>query len=135
MFTLCSNAATLPIMDEWDDKGGIPGIESVTPTLDKETRAEIIGPMMEAGLIWVPMDGQAPWIDEFINELTGFPAGRFKDRVDAMSQAMEYMRGMRGRNSRTPAGSYMSGNSKVLDDDDWSKVPPPPNAASGRGYM
>ena len=32
---------------------------------------------------------QAPWLDEYVREITGFPGTRHDDQVDSTSQALE----------------------------------------------
>jgi predicted phage terminase large subunit-like protein len=41
---------------------------------------------IEAGSVYLPK--QAPWLDEFRHEIMAFPAGRYSDQVDALSQGL-----------------------------------------------
>jgi predicted phage terminase large subunit-like protein len=52
----------------------------------KESRAESITPILEAGKLWLPES--APWLDEFESELLRFPAGAHDDQVDALVLAL-----------------------------------------------
>lgn len=65
-------------------------VEPVEPgAADKETRFDACIPQIEAGLLYV-LDG-APWVAEFVDELTSFPLGAHDDRVDALSQCLNHM--------------------------------------------
>jgi hypothetical protein len=39
--------------------------------------------------VHVPKD--APWLEEFLDQFTAFPAGKHDDLVDSSSQALSYM--------------------------------------------
>lgn len=39
---------------------------------------------LEAGCVFIPE--QAPWLEDFRNEILQFPDGRHDDQVDSMSQ-------------------------------------------------
>ena len=57
----------------------------VTPeTGDKETRAEPFAAQWNVGRVFLV---QGPWNSAYIEELRNFPAGTFKDQVDASSRA------------------------------------------------
>ena len=34
----------------------------------------------------------APWLEDYVKELTGFPGTKFDDQVDSTAQALDYMR-------------------------------------------
>jgi predicted phage terminase large subunit-like protein len=57
---------------------------------DKRSRVAAVCPMLEARLLILPE--VAGWRDDFIAELTSFPAGAFDDWVDALAQALNYLR-------------------------------------------
>ena len=50
---------------------------------DKVTRASALEPIFEAGNIYVPED--APWLNDWIEELASFPSGAHDDQVDNLS--------------------------------------------------
>ena len=60
------------------------------PMGDKLARASAVSPLAEAGKIFLP--DQAPWLRDFLDEVTSFPAAPHDDQVDALSQALNYMR-------------------------------------------
>ena len=53
----------------------------VTPVKDKRFRAGVVAPLVERGDVRLPV--YAPWLEDFMGELLGFPAGRHDDQVDA----------------------------------------------------
>ena len=42
--------------------------------------------LIESGKVYLPE--KADWLDEFLHEMTMFPAGKHNDQVDALSQAL-----------------------------------------------
>ncbi|MCL7684911.1 phage terminase large subunit, partial [Citrobacter youngae] len=42
----------------------------------------------EAGNVYLPHPDTAPWITEFVEEITSFPVGANDDQVDGMTQAL-----------------------------------------------
>ena len=45
----------------------------------------------ENGRVLLPR--QAPWLDEYVREITGFPGTKYDDQVDSTSQALEFLGG------------------------------------------
>jgi hypothetical protein len=62
----------------------------VKPLGDKVARAHAVSPLVESGRVFLP--DQASWLREFLDEVTSFPAAPHDDQVDAMSQALGYLR-------------------------------------------
>ncbi len=54
----------------------------------KVARARAMAPAIESGNVYV-LEGM-PWVKDFLDEQGMFPNARYDDRVDALSQAMEY---------------------------------------------
>lgn len=69
-------------------KAEVSGMIPVEPDGSKIARAHAITAEWEAGNIWLPHPDIAPWIKDWIDEITTFPAGAHDDRVDAMTQAL-----------------------------------------------
>ena len=63
----------------------------VKPLGDKQSRAAAVTPLIESGRVYLPET--APWLADFIDELSSFPAAPHDDMVDAFAQALNYMRG------------------------------------------
>jgi predicted phage terminase large subunit-like protein len=57
---------------------------------DKVTRANAVTPLLEAGRALLPES--APWLADFMDEVSSFPAAPHDDQVDALTQALNYSR-------------------------------------------
>ena len=64
----------------------VPGLIPVNPQGGKESRANAVAPLIEAGHVWLPQ--AAPWVEELIEEAAGFPNSAHDDQVDALTQAL-----------------------------------------------
>lgn len=60
---------------------------AVDPSGDKVMHMNVQTARIEAGSVVLPR--RAPWLDEFRRELMAFPAGRYDDQVDALSQGLQ----------------------------------------------
>ena len=70
-------------------KKEIPGIVPVSPGADsKEARASSVSPIWEAGQIYVPHPLWIPEIDDWLEEIFGFPNMLHDDNVDSMVYAV-----------------------------------------------
>ena len=58
---------------------------------DKVARVYAITPLMEAGKVFLPES--APWLFDYIEELSAFPNAAHDDQVDSTTQALSFMRG------------------------------------------
>lgn len=61
----------------------------------KVFRFDEVTPLIEAGEVYLPEE--AEWLDLFIREVGQFPEGNKDDQVDAMSQALRYLKGKKSR--------------------------------------
>ena len=43
---------------------------------------------IENGFVWLPQE--APWLADYLAEITAFPAGRHDDQVDSTAQALAW---------------------------------------------
>lgn len=75
----------------------IPGIIPIKPKESKEARAWAVQPLVEAGNIIIPSDTVAPWVKDWVHEITVFPRGANDDQVDAFTQVINYC-----ENNRSP---------------------------------
>ena len=57
---------------------------------DKVSRAHSCSPSVEAGNVLLPE--AAPWLADFLDEVSTFPAGAHDDQVDALSQVLNFVR-------------------------------------------
>lgn len=60
------------------------------PENDKITRLSIESPVIEAGNVWLPES--APWLPDFLNEISQFPLSATMDQADMLSMALKYFR-------------------------------------------
>ena len=54
---------------------------------DKLMRLAAQSIKFESGRVYLPK--QAPWLDEYVSEITGFPGTKHDDQVDSTSQALD----------------------------------------------
>ncbi len=72
-----------------DPEFDIP-IEAIEPVTNKILRMDAETSQIDAGMVWVPR--WAPWLPPWETEVSLFPQGKWKDRVDAMSLALWFLR-------------------------------------------
>jgi predicted phage terminase large subunit-like protein len=85
-----SGFAVLEILKE----AGIDRIfEFKTGRSSKEARASTVSYLFDCGDVWFPRN--ARWLHEYVKELTGFPAMRHDDQVDATTQYLAWITGER----------------------------------------
>lgn len=61
----------------------------VNPMGGKVSRVNAVSAAIESGHTFLPLNN--PWVEDFIDEWSAFPAGKHDDDVDAGSQALSYM--------------------------------------------
>lgn len=74
-------------------KSKISGIIMINPCGDKIARLWAATPAIESGNIYLPNPARFPWVQDWVEELVGFPNAALKDRVDAFSQILNYWEG------------------------------------------
>jgi predicted phage terminase large subunit-like protein len=60
------------------------------PGADKVMRLHACSDRFENGRVFLPAN--APWLDEYVVELVGFPGTKHDDQVDSTTQALDYLR-------------------------------------------
>jgi hypothetical protein len=70
--------------------------------------------VIENGFVFVPEE--APWLADYLAELTTFPAGRHDDQVDSTAQALAWARAKRGTGAEGWIEFYRR--------PDWLPLPP-----------
>lgn len=66
-----------------DNVGILNVMEDKSPKDSKETRMMAAAPVVEGGKVFLLQD--APFTDSFLTEISSFPNGKFRDRVDCLS--------------------------------------------------
>ncbi|HEV1992952.1 MAG TPA: phage terminase large subunit, partial [Candidatus Acidoferrum sp.] len=60
------------------------------PGTDKIMRLHSQTAMFENGFVLLPRT--APWLPDYLHELTGFPGTKHDDQIDSTTQALDYLR-------------------------------------------
>ena len=75
-------------------KSHISGILEVDPgSKNKIERAAAIEPQLESGSVYLPDPSIATWVDDFVSRCAKFPRVKNDDEIDAMTQALSYLKG------------------------------------------
>lgn len=69
---------------------GVHGVHAYEPKGDKVMRLHAQSATIESGFVHIPE--AAPWLAEYLHELTTFPASKHADQVDSTSQALEWVK-------------------------------------------
>lgn len=69
---------------------GLELVRNYVPKDDKRMRLVAQTATIENGFVFVPKD--APWLQDFLDELAIFPNGNHDDQVDALSQALDWIK-------------------------------------------
>jgi predicted phage terminase large subunit-like protein len=66
----------------------VRGVKACQPVGDKQMRLWAQAATMEQGFVHLPKE--APWLGEYLRELTSFPNARYDDQVDSTTQAIAW---------------------------------------------
>lgn len=77
-----------------DLQNDISGMVGYSPTESKESRANAVSPLFEAGNVELPDPKIYGWVEDYVHELTIFPNGAHDDQVDGTTQALIELHGM-----------------------------------------
>jgi predicted phage terminase large subunit-like protein len=69
-------------------KNEIAGLIAVNPQGSKVARLAAVSPTIEAGNFYLPDPAIAPWVEDYIHELTTFPNAANDDQVDMTTQVL-----------------------------------------------
>ena len=69
---------------------GCRGVTRYQPTGDKTMRVYAQTAVMESGFLHIPET--APWLAEYLHELTVFPNGKFDDQIDSTAQFLDWLK-------------------------------------------
>jgi predicted phage terminase large subunit-like protein len=69
---------------------GVYAVQEYDPTMDKVVRMNTVTSTIESGFVHIPE--KAPWLDEFLQELTTFPKAKYYDQADSVSQALDWLK-------------------------------------------
>jgi predicted phage terminase large subunit-like protein len=68
---------------------GLRIVKAVKPEGDKVMRFNAQTATIENGFVYLP--SAAPWLAEFLQEITTFPASKYDDQADSTSQALSWL--------------------------------------------
>jgi len=69
---------------------GLGCVKGIKPEGDKTMRLNAQTATIENGLVFLPT--QAPWLMDYVAEMTSFPKAKHSDQVDSTSQALEWVK-------------------------------------------
>ena len=69
---------------------GCHGVNRYQPTIDKIMRLNAQTAMIESGFVYIPET--APWLAEYLHEITVFPMGKYDDQADSTAQFLDWFR-------------------------------------------
>jgi predicted phage terminase large subunit-like protein len=69
---------------------GCHAVTRYQPTIDKTMRLHAQTAMIENGFVYIP--GTAPWLAEYLHEMTVFPNGKRDDQVDSTAQFLDWFK-------------------------------------------
>lgn len=95
-------------------KKDVAGVIAIEPQGGKIARAYAVQPQQEAGNLFLPDASIAPWVNDYLTELSGFPASPNDDEVDATTQAITWFQ-MRG--DAMGLFSYMQDEAKRITEE------------------
>jgi predicted phage terminase large subunit-like protein len=104
-------------------KQKIPGMIAINPEGGKEVRASAVAPLIEAGNILLPMPDEQPWIEDTLLEFVTFPAAKHDDRVDAASQALNWIQSKRKGLDSALFAACMQANADLTISGDNDRLP------------
>lgn len=76
------------LIQELRETSGAPPIVAIEPEGDKLTRANVVSPMWEAGMVHLPE--QAEWLADYESEVFAFPLAVHDDQVDSTTQLLAW---------------------------------------------
>jgi predicted phage terminase large subunit-like protein len=69
---------------------GCHGVTRYQPTIDKIMRLNAQTAMIENGFVYIPET--APWLAEYLHEMSVFPNGKHDDQVDSTAQFLDWFK-------------------------------------------
>lgn len=67
---------------------GVHAVQKYEPTMDKIMRMHSVTSTVENGFVHLP--DKAPWLSDYLHELSSFPNGKYDDQADSTSQALDW---------------------------------------------
>lgn len=91
LFTLIEDKANgSAVIETLQRDSDVKGIIAINPMGGKESRVHAITPYIESGRVYLPIF--EAFTDEFVDQCSSFPRGKFDDIVDCFSQALNKLK-------------------------------------------
>lgn len=106
---------------------GMHAIKKYEPTMDKTMRMNSVTSTIENGFAHLP--DKAPWLGEYLHELTSFPKGKYDDQADSTSQGLDWFK----QHGMTPVYGlfeYFKREAKKIKEEEQSVFEPPVTRAT-----
>ncbi len=81
-------ASGTQLIQELADEGR--AVKRIAPAGDKVMRLNAQTATIENGFVYLPKE--APWLAEYVHELTTFPRGKYNDQADSTAQALAWIK-------------------------------------------
>lgn len=81
------------LQDCWADRAWRTPLIPIMPVQSKMVRMSVESAAIEAGTVWLPEDGAAGWVSEYLDTMIRFPKVAHDDEVDMTSQYLWWVRG------------------------------------------
>ena len=80
----------IQLLQDLQETTTLPVLPEKVEGRSKEARATAISPLFEAGKVFFPRNEE--FVNILVDELLSFPAGKRKDQVDSVSQALRFFK-------------------------------------------
>lgn len=80
---------SIPIIQYLQRHSSLPIMPIKPGSRDKVARLRAVTALIEGGRVWLP--SAAPWLQEYVDEMSSFPGGQYDDQVDQTTQALAYL--------------------------------------------
>jgi predicted phage terminase large subunit-like protein len=82
-------ASGIQLIQELTHDDQLPMVRGIKPVGDKLMRMNAQTATIENGFVFLPKE--APWLRDYVAEMTSFPKAKYADQVDSTSQAMAWV--------------------------------------------
>src|SRR4029077_17822388 len=106
---------------------GCYGVTRYQPTIDKIMRLHSQTAMIENGFVHIPE--AAPWLAEYLDEMTVFPKGKHDDQADSTAQFLEWFK------TPMPGWGIVEATRRQLEELEQRRKPPPVKTVWAVGCM
>jgi predicted phage terminase large subunit-like protein len=106
---------------------GFHPVTGYKPECDKVMRLHAQTTMIESGFVHIP--DEAPWLAEYLHEMTIFPKGKHDDQVDSTAQFLDWFK------TPMPGWGIFEHTRRIAEELEQRRKPPPVKTVYARGSM